>query len=417
MRILFLLPDFPYPPTTGGRLKIFNELLFLSERHQCDILCFGTPTEKQKSTLLKALPKINILQTVPQISGIFKQLLTLVRLLCGVPPSFGTFSSARFKAALKKHLTQGNYDVIHYDIVNMAQYLPLASHLPSVHSPNDATSLVYFRVAKKMPWSISKIFMLISAVNLRRFERRNYQHFSKVHVVSNTDAEYLKNLNSLINVDVIPITLNDVELVKLTPLESAANRKTQDFKIICTGNLGNPAIAEGVENFIKHAMPLIVSKVPSSQFLMLGQNIKSNLYEQILGHKNIKFYSWVDNYRSFLAEGDVVLMPDCSGPPGAKTRAVQAMSLGLPVVGTASAFDGIPFTNGKHGLIYSSMDECAELMLMLFKDKAKRDRLGDNAHTLIKNTFSLHILGPRYERLYLDAILEHKRLMYNRANA
>ena len=416
MRILFLLPDFPYPPKSGGRLKIFNELLFLSKRHQCDILCFGTITEKQKSDLLKALPQINSLHTVPQISGIFKQLLTLMCLLCGLPPSFGAFSSARFKAALKKHLIQVNYDVIHYDIINIAQYLPVASRLASVHSPNDATSLVYFRVAKKMPWSISKIFMFISAINLRRFERCSYQNFSKVHVVSNTDAEYLKNLNPLINVDVIPITLNDDELVKLTPLERAVNRKTQNFKIICTGNLGNSLIAEGVQNFIKYALPLIVNKVPKAEFIMLGQNLKSSLYEQFLGNKNIKFYSWVDNYRSFLAKGDVVLMPDCLGPPGAKTRAIQAMGLGLPIIGTVSAFDGIPFTNGKHGLIYSNMEECAELILMLFKDKAMRDALGDNAHTLIKNTFSLHILGPRYERLYLNAILEHKRIMYNKVN-
>lgn len=409
MRILFLLPDFPYPPSTGGRLKIFNELLFLSRRHQCDILCFGTPTEKHRLDLVKVLPKVKILQTVPQASGNFKRLLKFIYLLCGLPPSFSTFSSTRFKMALKKNLAKENYDVVHYDIINMAQYLSCALHLPSVHSPNDATSLAYFRMARATPWLFSKIFTLISAITMRRFERLNYHFFSKVHVVSNADFEYLKSLNPLINLDVISIALSNKELVKLTPKEKSANKKTQNLKIICTGNLGNPAIAEGVECFIKHALPLIVDKLPSSQLIMLGQNIKPTLYEKISSHKNIKLYSYVDDYRSFLANGDIVFMPDSTGPSGAKTRTVQAMGLGLPVVGTLSAFDGIPFRNGKHGLVYSSMEECAELILMLFNDKIKRDVLGDSAHKLIKSTFSLHNLGPCYEKLYQDAISEHKK--------
>ena len=55
MRILFLLPDFPYPPSTGGRLKVFNELLYLSDRHQCNVLCFGNALEADVSGLAAVL--------------------------------------------------------------------------------------------------------------------------------------------------------------------------------------------------------------------------------------------------------------------------------------------------------------------------------------------------------------------------
>jgi len=413
IRILFLLPDFPYPPSTGGRLKIFNELTFLSERHQCDILCFGAPTEQQRSDLLKVLPKINILDSISLISGYRKVVAMLRSTLSALPPSFAAFSSEKYRLAMQECLLKNSYDVVHYDIVNMAQYLPLGINLPSVHSPNDATSLVYFRVAKSMNWSLAKLRMLVSALLLRRFERKMYPLFSKVHIVSKTDAEYLKCLDTKIDTSVIPITVDDNFLAKVNVRHK--KNDTSEFipKIICTGNLGNPAIAQGVDSFLQVAFPSILQKTPNTKFVILGQNIKPDLQKKIAENANVEFLSWVADYRSFLTEADIVLVPDCSGPPGAKTRAVQAMGIGLPVVGTESAFDGIPLTNGKHALIYTTMDECATLILKLIDDKKMREKLGENANLLVIQVFALSTVGASYESLYLDAISKHKSLMYN----
>jgi len=308
---------------------------------------------------------------------------------------------------------KNSYDVVHYDIVNMAQYLPLGINLPSVHSPNDATSLVYFRVAKSMNWSLAKLRMLVSALLLRRFERKMYPLFSKVHIVSKTDAEYLKCLDTKIDTSVIPITVDDNFLAKVNVRHK--KNDTSEFipKIICTGNLGNPAIAQGVDSFLQVAFPSILQKTPNTKFVILGQNIKPDLQKKIAENANVEFLSWVADYRSFLTEADIVLVPDCSGPPGAKTRAVQAMGIGLPVVGTESAFDGIPLTNGKHALIYTTMDECATLILKLIDDKKMREKLGENANLLVIQVFALSTVGASYESLYLDAISKHKSLMYN----
>lgn len=411
MRILFLLPDFPYPPSTGGRLKVFNELVFLSEHHQCDILNFGIPTEQQKKDFLQLLPKVNVLNSVALNSGYYKWLVMLWNILRGLPPSFAAFSSKKYALLVKQYLLASNYDVVHYDIVNMGQYIPLASNQPSVHSPNDATSLVYFRVAKEMPWSIKKINMLMSAILLKRFERLVYPRFSKVHVVSETDAFYLKSCSQSIDISVIPITVNRDYLVKLEA--NRINLVKHEPKIICTGNLGNTAIAEGVKNFLEIAFPLILRELPSVKLVMLGQNIKPELKRKIAENPNVTFLTWVEDYKKFLSDGDVILVPDCIGPSGAKTRAVQAMALGLPVVGSVSGFEGIPIISGRHGLIYMNMYECAGQVIELFKNKTFREELGVNAHLLIKNHFSLDVLGPKYESLYFDAISRHNSLMYN----
>jgi glycosyltransferase involved in cell wall biosynthesis len=413
MRILFLLPDFPYPPSTGGRLKVFNELVYLSERHQCDILCFGNPENIQKRGFAAALPKVRVVGLIPLPSSMSKLVGMVWNLIRGLPPSLAAFSGKSYALAVKNCLLVGNYDVVHYDIVNMAQYQPLGAKLPSVHSPNDATSLVYLRVVEHMAWSLTKLRLLISTILLRRFERRMYPSFSKVHVVSTADAEYLKRLDSMIDVSTIPITIDGGFLVKVQAVDHENNIPDYKPKIICTGNLGNMAIAQGVEEFLQNAFPFIVQKIPAVQLIVLGQNINPSLRQKIAENANVKFCTWVDDYRSFLTEADVVLVPDCAGPPGAKTRAVQAMGLGLPVVGTVSAFDGIPLTDGEHALVYRSMHECAESILKLLNNRKMREMLGESAHRLATGEFALSAVGPKYESLYRDAITKHKSLLYN----
>ena len=385
-------------------MKVLNILKQLSKVNQCDILCFGNLEKSNIDGLVASLPNVQILNVIPPASGGAKLLAMLWNLASGLPPSFASYSGRKFAVALRECLANGNYDLVHYDIVNMAQYLPYASEIPSVHSPNDATSLVYFRIAKSVPWSLGKVRLLISAVLLRRFEKKFYPFFNKIHVVSEYDAGYLKKLGSNINVVTIPITIDDAFLNKADIQDGEFNDDEGDHKIICTGNLGNPAIAKGVQDFVSVAWPIILKRMPNIRFVVLGQNVGRTLEDCLSKAANIELVSWAEDYKGFLASADVVLVPDIVGASGAKTRTIHAMGLGLPVVGTETAFAGIPFLNGRDGLLYKTMPECAELILTLLNNKKIGREMGENAHQLIVNEFSLSFVGPRYEKLYRNAI-------------
>lgn len=415
--MLFLLPDFPYPPSTGGRLKVFNELLYLSNRHQCDVLCFGKVDEAQLNGLAAVLPRVGVLGVVSPRSGVRKWLGVLWHLVRLLPPSLTAFSKRDYARAVRDSLATGNYDVVHYDIINMAQYLSLGSGKPSVHSPNDATSLVYFRMAEHSGWSLAKIRLLLSAVLLRRFERKMYPLFTKVHVVSEPDAVYLKRLDPRIDVETIPISIDRVLLTKANMPCKRNIISEHAPKIVCTGNLGNAAIAQGVEDFLRYAYPRILREVPNVRLVVLGQNASASLLRRYKGSANIEFCPWVDDYRDFISQADVVLAPDSEGASGAKTRVVQAMVLGLTVVGSETAFEGIPAINGVHGMVYTSMAECSAMILTLLSNKELCERIGKKAHQLAIAKFSLSEVGPKYESLYLDAISRHHSVLHGKSAA
>lgn len=404
MRLLFLLPDFPYPASTGGRLKVFNILKHMSKRHRCDILCFGAPDLLAKENFLEQLPNVRVLDVMAPVSGMVRRLGILWHLMRLLPPSLASFADKKYAADIRGALAATDYDLIHFDIVNMAQYLPLGSRFPSVHSPNDATSLIYFRMAGNTPWSLAKIKLLVSARLLQRYERRIYPLFDKVHVVSREDARYLQGLDGRINVSVIPIAVDEAFLGAPDLVAAKDGLFNRLPRIVCNGNLGNPAIANGVQEFLSGALPLILKQWPAARLVVLGQNVDETLRAQLLEAPNTEFLTWVDDYRAFLAKADVVLVPDHVGAPGAKTRTLQAMGLGLPVVGTATAFAGIPFADRAHGLSYKTMPECAELISALLGDKKMRKAIGAKARQLVVDEFSLSVVGPKYEEMYVDAV-------------
>jgi glycosyltransferase involved in cell wall biosynthesis len=408
VRILFLLPDFPYPASTGGRLKVFNILKYVSRNNRCDILCFGQISELELTGLATSLPAVQVLRVFPTVTGIRKLWAGVGAVLQGLPPSFATFSRPEYQAFLQEVLKKNAYDIVHYDIINMAQHLPLGGHRASCHSPNDATSLVYFRMAERLGWSFQKLRLLLSAILLRRFERKTYPMFDKIHVVSNEDAAYLSSLDKRIDVTVIPIAVDGSFSPSVDSMKQRRDIQKKPARIICTGNFDNSAIAAGIEQFVRCAMPAIVKALPGTQLVILGKNVDDRLKQHYARLPGVQVLTWVENYLEFLSTADVVLVPDEVGPDGAKTRTLEAMSLKLPVIGTRTAFAGIPVIHREHGLIYGDMPECIEMMLAVLRDENLKDGIGEKASQLVTENFSLDAVGPRYEKLYRAAIVKFK---------
>ena len=389
-------------------MKVFNMLKYLSKRHRCDLLCFGKLSPVQKEGMDIALPGVHLLDVVRPRDGIQKLPLMVWQLLRVQPPSLAMYSKGEFSKRMRQYLEANNYDVVHYDIVNMAQYVLEALSLPSVHSPNDATSLVYFRQARSVVGLLAKVKLWLSATLLRRYERRVYPLFSKVHVVSRCDEAYLKQLNSAIDVESIPISSDwergREEPISMCPHGTKADRPT----IICLGDFGNQPIAVGLIEFLIVSHPIIAAQFPDFHFIVLGRNVPTSITQRYDQNQNIEFVQWVNDYRGFVSKADVVLVPDTAGAPGAKTRVVQAMSWGLPIVGSITGFEGIPLVSGVHGLVFQSMEECAAMIIRLLRNQELRAQMGKFASDLAIAEFSMENIGPKYESLYYDAINKHR---------
>ena len=404
MRILFVLPAVPFPPSDGGKAKVFNLLKYLSTRHACDLICLGHDGPALRDALRAALPELGAVDVAPYPTHGGRLVGAVLQVLRLHPPSFARFFSREARAMLARAKAAGHYDVVHYDIINMAQYHSAADGVASVHSPNDATSQVYLRLARvakdrRLRWKLR-----FSALLLRRFERRSYPTFDKIHVVSENDKDYLRREAPAADIHVIPISSGyscDYRLNRVSP-----ERAEAPIIVVC-GNLGDAAIAIGFEAFLDEILPDLGRRHPGLRVRVLGRCIADRLKQKIAGHTNVEYLAWVEDFEAFLNESDVVLLPDLAGAPGAKTRVVQAMALGKAVVGSEVAFEGIPIEPGRHGLVYGSSAECLAALESVLASPALKKSLGAAAATLAADEYSLEMIGPRYEALYVTARERH----------
>jgi glycosyltransferase involved in cell wall biosynthesis len=80
---------------------------------------------------------------------------------------------------------------------------------------------------------------------------------------------------------------------------------------------------------------------------------------------------------------------------GIKTKVLEAMALGLPVLSTVHGVAGLQVEHKKHCFICEQPGEFAEGMRYL-RDVQAAGRIGDNARQYIEANFSSHVLRQRW---------------------
>lgn len=406
LKILFLLQDVPFPVSDGMRWKVFYLLKYLSKHHQCDVIAF-TDRTGDLGALREELPAVNWLATVPRVGNLARAMNAALQLLLGRPASLGRFQSREYLRCLCGAMKVEHYDVLHFDIVNIAQYW--RADAASVHSPNDATSLFYSRMAQSAGSFFTRLRLRLGAFLLRRYERRFYPRFTKVHVVSQVDANYLRK--GIPNADIVFIPFG-VDAEKAD--SGGAPRQVNDGRkpvVLVLGGANVPGVAVGIQEFVEQAIPLLAMKYPDAEFRIQGRGT-DRLLERLKMPRDANVYAstWVDDLDAVIQEATVVVLPDKAGT-GIKTRALQALACGTAVIGTRVAFEGLQeyARSGVHCMIADSSDELASQLSELLSDGDKRRALGLAAIELAQTQLSWSLLGPKYEAMYFDAVGEFQR--------
>jgi polysaccharide biosynthesis protein PslH len=400
MKILFLLQDIPYPPSEGIRWKAYNLIKYLANLHECHVLSFGDGDVARVKCFMDDVPAVHVVDVVPLpkpgLGLFFKK---IGKVLQGLPPSLAGYNSQLFRQRLEKTMHEHQYDVVHYDIVNMAQYAVYAQGVPSIHSPNDATSLSCFRKAGQEGNLLIKLRLLISAVLLKIYEREIYPRFTKIHVVSPVDRQYLKSINSDIDIETVPIAVDKAFLQAKRMSGPERRNLTRSKNVTFIGDLRIQGIVNGLCEFLSESWPLIQQDHPGVQLRILGRNASPRLHQHLSSLPSVKYESWVDDYVRYLAASDVVIFPDKSGT-GIKNRVLQAMAMGLPVVGSPVAFEGIYEQKDFQRMEISEQSEFTKTVSQLLGSAERRKLTGDASRQFVRRYYSLEVVGPQYEEMY-----------------
>src|SRR3989338_7610113 len=108
MKILFLISQIPYPLNTGAKIRSFNLIKNLSEKHAITLIAFGSDV----SEYLKKYCKYVILVSREQRNAYIQ---AIANLFSKYPYSVDKYHSKKVAERIKSLMAKERFDLIHCD--------------------------------------------------------------------------------------------------------------------------------------------------------------------------------------------------------------------------------------------------------------------------------------------------------------
>ena len=148
-------------------------------------------------------------------------------------------------------------------------------------------------------------------------------------VVSTHEASVLKDLVPNIEIKLMPIPYN--VSVSMPEYNLTAG-------LVFVGGFSHPPNAEGTSWFLDAVWPLLDSEIQRAGVSIIGSKPGVDLMK--LNSSQIRILGAIDDVEGLIQASRISIAPLLSGA-GIKGKVLQAMSLGIPVVGTTISFEGI----------------------------------------------------------------------------
>jgi len=291
---------------------------------------------------------------------------------------------------ISNELALNKYDLIHVHLIRMAQYGEEIDKPKRVLDLTDAGSLYLERFLKSTKNPFKKVFLKVELERLRNYERI-LERFDVSLVCSEVDADILRKRAPRANIDLLfnGIDLEYFSLVDLPVPEHG--------RIIYTGNMSYYPNIDGALFLINKIFPKIKKSIAHAKLYIVGQNPPSAVKK--FNGDDIIVTGFVPDIKAEYLRSVVAVAPIRFGA-GTLNKILEPMALGIPVVATSVATEGLPLKQGKDVLVADSPDDFAQSVINVLNDKKLQRTIGTNAQSIVRNRYDWKKIAERLETIY-----------------
>ena len=229
------------------------------------------------------------------------------------------------------------------------------------------------------------------------FEQREteiYPRADLVVTVSETNRQNLLAMSPGLRIEILP---NEAEsLVDPSPGLSFAARKN----LLFLGDFLNLANRDGLKWFLEEVWPLLRRKFPQIKLDLAGSNMPGNYASEFEGVERLGF---VAEMKPLFASHRVFISPARYGV-STRTKNINALALGLPVVTTAAGAEGLYLRDSQEALLAETPADFAEAIGRLYTDADFWRAIADQGRAHIGKVFSKERLETALEKIIERAL-------------
>lgn len=388
-KVLFITNQLPYPPSTGGKIKSWNLVKYLSLHFQLSICSLIKNEEKNDES--KMLENLDLVFYYSEQLDIPRSASSLLKsYLKGITLNVFRNYSKSFRSIVDEHLS--TYDLVIVDHYDMYPYVLGNNKIKKILHQHNAEFCLWKRMGD-LEWNpIKKVILLFEARRIKKAEIKYCKDADLVWAAPN-DVEVLSNLGLENSKFEITYHLGNDENLNRPDIEF---EKTEE-SIIFVGTQTWEANIDGLEWFLEKCWPRVIEKAPSAKIYIIGKNPSERVLKFARKFSNIIFTGFIEDLEIYFTKARVSIVPLRFGS-GMKVKLLDSLFRGIPTVSTSVGAEGIEVMNDKHLFINDDPLEFADYILRLFSDTSLWEQFRDNSRVLAKNKYSWKSLLAKHRK-------------------
>lgn len=409
--ILFLSHRIPYPPNKGDKIRSFNLIRYLNQRHKVYLAALATFEEPQDLTPLQAYCfELEVVRSGSPVLAAVKSFLT------GSSVSVVYFYRPVLQHFVDRVLQTGRIDVVLCYCAPMAEYIFRSQIFRSLnHKPKllmdfvDLDSDKWRQYAEHDTFPKSLVYQR-ERRHLTRYEDKIGREFDACFFASPREVSLYRNQTE--NLRQPPRTISnglDSDFFSRKP-----KQPEQDTPLLLfTGVMDYFANIEGVLWFTNDIWPTIRQALPGVRFCIAGMRPVKSIQKLAGKHPDIEVTGFVSDMREYYHKADVYVAP-LRIARGVQNKVLEAMATGNAVVTTSQVSAGIRCKNGEDILVADTETDFAQQVINLLRDKQLRDRIADAAVKTIHRHYNWSENLKQLDTLLSETVAESSFLKKER---
>ncbi len=388
-----------WPTNSGKDITLFYDCKGLHEKYGYDVYlyCMDTPsqTEGDKPDFITDVRFSGSIGSKEKIKNLLSHTVVGTRW----PIQTSLYHSKRVEKELREYFDQIKPDVLFIDMIRLAPYIngfekdtckkilimedDLAKRyqvqLKSLSSSTNVMGMYQKNASKLMtaltqPKWMKKFVLNYEIPRVEKAEKDYISFFDYVTFISPIEKEKFNQRNSTDKGITLTMGTDMVD----ASAESPVITKEKDT-LVFVGNLGYAPNADSILLIAEQILPKLR---PEIKLLVVG-NCPDSLKEKLQNYPQIKVCGRVEDLRSTVLSASALLAPIAYGT-GIKTKIIEAMGMGMPVITNSVGAEAIAAQNGIEFFVTDDYQEMADIAERLLKDPVECEKVGQAAKQFIE---------------------------------
>jgi len=343
VRILYISQRVPYPPNRGDKITTWRNIEYLSRQHEVVSIAFAHNDGDREAA--DALREKGFEVHTIDLDLKRAKITSMPLLLTTKPLTLGVYGSAKLQALVDQLAPDADLAIGYSS--SMGAFILPHSDLPRIQYIVELDSDKWAQYAgftkPPMKWVYAR-----EAKRLLAFERKLCRAVDMNVLVTELEQKIFQDRIDDASSCVLK---NGVDLTLFNPNANAP----EPGHFVFTGVMDYFPNVDGCIWFAKEILPLIRRDFPGAHFTIVGSSPSAEI-TALAKLDGVEVTGFVPETRDYLARAAVAVAP-LRIARGIQNKVLEAMSMGLAVVGTTHATQGVA---GAHGTDYLVADTAAD---------------------------------------------------------